>query len=200
MPMVIPKDKKLDKFGGWKWMEISHKAWEFWCDKNNCELVVYDKPSIEDTNKYRITVQRWFDLFEFVDNKGIEYDNYLRTSKFVNLLNVNKQGLYLSENSYSLKNVEKFYNFKRDGDVQKGDVSQDYYSEWIETQEQYYLDEIEKYNKEDCRSTYELHQWLLSIKPGKTSWFTTDLEDEVIELKDFEIEMLNYQTSYAEIL
>ncbi len=26
MPMVIPKDKTLDKFGGWKWMEISHKA------------------------------------------------------------------------------------------------------------------------------------------------------------------------------
>ena len=74
MPMVIPKDKSLHKFGGWKWMEISHKAWKFWCDKNDCELVVYDTPSIEDTNKYRITVQRWFDLFEFVDNKGIEYD------------------------------------------------------------------------------------------------------------------------------
>ena len=44
--------------------------------------------------------------------KGIEYDNYLRTSKFVNLLNVNKQGLYLSENSYSLKNVEKFFGNK----------------------------------------------------------------------------------------
>ena len=74
MPMVIPKDKGLHKFGGWKWMEISHKAWKFWCDKNNCELVVYDTPSIEDLGKYRITVQRWFDLFEFVDNKGIEYD------------------------------------------------------------------------------------------------------------------------------
>ena len=130
--------------------------------------------------------------------KGIEYDNYLRTSKFVNLLNVNRQGIFLSENSYSLKNVEKFYNFKRDGDVQKGDVSQDYYSEWIETQDQYYLDEIEKYNEQDCRSTYELHQWLLGIKPENTSWFTTDLEDEIIELKDFEIEMLKYQTKVQE--
>ena len=71
--------------------------------------------------------------------KGIEYDHYLNLDKFVNLLNVNRQGLFISENSYSLKNVEKFYNFKREGDVQKGDVSQDYYSEWIETQDQNYL-------------------------------------------------------------
>ena len=130
--------------------------------------------------------------------KGIEYDNYLRTSKFVNLLNVNKQGLYLSENSYSLKNVEKFYNFKRDGDVQKGDVSQDYYSEWIETQDQYYLDEIEKYNEQDCRSTYELHQWLLSIKPENTSWYAEEQEDIKIVPKDFEIEMLKYQNKVHE--
>ena len=113
--------------------------------------------------------------------------------KFVNLLNANKQGLYLSENSYSLKNVEKFYDFRRDGDVQKGDVSQDYYSEWIETQDKYYLDEIKSYNEQDCQSTYELHQWLLKIKPEKTSWFTSDKDDEEMELRDWEIEMIIYQ-------
>ena len=43
-----------------------------------------------------------------------------------------------------------------------------------------------------------LHQWLLSIKPENTSWFTKDFEDEVIELKDFEIEMLKYQTKVQE--
>ena len=48
----------------------------------------------------------------------------------------------ISENSYSLKNVEKFYEFKREGDVQKGDVSQEYYIEWLETQDQNFLDEM----------------------------------------------------------
>ena len=38
-----------------------------------------------------------------------------------------------STNSYSLKNVEKFYEFKREGDVQRGDASQEYYIEWLET-------------------------------------------------------------------
>jgi len=74
MPMVIPKDKRLDKFGGWRWMEISHKAWEFWCDKNDCELVVYDTPSIEDTFKFRVTVQRWFDIFNFLEDRKINYN------------------------------------------------------------------------------------------------------------------------------
>ncbi|MDA7454373.1 TM0106 family RecB-like putative nuclease [Candidatus Pelagibacter ubique] len=125
---------------------------------------------------------------------GIDYDNFLRLEKFVNLLNVNKQGLFLSESSYSLKNVEKFYDFKREGDVQKGDVSQDYYSEWIETQDQKYLDEIESYNKQDCHSTYQLHKWLLKIKPEETSWFQThENQEEEAELKDWEADILNYQ-------
>ena len=72
--MIIPKDKNLDKFGGWKWMEYSKKAWQFWCDKNGYELVIYDEPSIEDTMKYRITVQRWFDIFDFLDRRNIKYD------------------------------------------------------------------------------------------------------------------------------
>ena len=78
--------------------------------------------------------------------------------KFVNLLEVNRQGLFISENSNSLKNMEKFYHFKREGDVQKGDVSQEYYIEWLETDDKKFLEEIESYNKQDCHSTYELHK------------------------------------------
>ena len=54
IPAVQPKDKKLDKFGGWGWMSYSIDAWKFWCDKNNHQLVIYDKTSIEDTTKYRV--------------------------------------------------------------------------------------------------------------------------------------------------
>ena len=123
--------------------------------------------------------------------KDVEYDHYMNLNKFVNLLNVNTQGIFISENSYSLKNIEKFYNFKRKGDVQKGDVSQEYYSEWVETQDQKYLDEIESYNKQDCISTIELHRWLLKIKPEETSWFTSKKEE--MELRDREIKMIEYQ-------
>ena len=77
IPSVTPKDKKLDKFGGLNWMEISKKAWKYWCDKNGYQLVIYDKPSISDLDKYRVTVQRWFDIHDFLDEKGIEYSKVL---------------------------------------------------------------------------------------------------------------------------
>ena len=63
------------------------------------------------------------------------------------------------------------FGFKREGDVQRGDASQEYYIEWLETQDQNFLDEIESYNKQDCISTFQLHKWLLGIKPSETSWF-----------------------------
>ena len=74
MPIVIPEDPKLSKFGGWEWMDYSKQAWQYWCDKMGYELVIYDSPSLKDTSKYRVTVQRWFDLFDFLDKKNIEYD------------------------------------------------------------------------------------------------------------------------------
>ncbi len=74
IPSIKPKDKKLHKFGGWDWMNYSIKAWEFWCNKMGYEFVIYDSPSLEDTTKYKITIQRWFDIFDFLDEKGIDYD------------------------------------------------------------------------------------------------------------------------------
>ena len=100
------------------------------------------------------------------------------------MLPVVRQGLYISEDSYSLKNMEIFYEFKREGDVQKADASQEYYIEWLESEENSILKEIENYNKQDCESTYELHQWLLSIKPQETDWNDETIEE--IELKEWE--------------
>jgi len=74
IPMIIPKDKKLDKFGGWEWMDYSKKAWQFWCDENGHELIIWDEPQEEDTVKYRVTVQRWFDIFDFLDRKKVDYN------------------------------------------------------------------------------------------------------------------------------
>ena len=150
----------------------------------------YPKSKIYHYGSYEITAL--LKLTSFHKVKGIEYDHYLNLDKFVNLLEVNRQGLFISENSYSLKNVEKFYEFKREGDVQRGDASQEYYIEWLETQDQNFLDEIESYNKQDCSSTYQLHQWLLRIKPSETSWFVPQKLDEEMKLRDWEIDMNLY--------
>ena len=53
IPAAIPEDKKLDKYGGWEWMEISIKSWKYWCEKNGYQFVVYDKPSYSNFKRYR---------------------------------------------------------------------------------------------------------------------------------------------------
>ena len=79
--VVIPaiQNKELNKFGGWSWMDYSITAWKYWCKQNDCQLVVYDAPQNEDITKHRVTWQRWFDVFEFLDNKDIQYDKILMT-------------------------------------------------------------------------------------------------------------------------
>jgi len=124
--------------------------------------------------------------------KGIEYDYYLRSGKFVDLFRVTKQAILVSENSYSIKNLEKFYNFKRHGDVKKGEQSEEFYVEWTKSKNQKLLDEIEFYNKEDCVSTFELRQWLLKIKPEGIKWFeTTEEHEEIRPHEELMIEYLN---------
>tara|TARA_R100000458_G_C8200189_1_gene190985 strand:- start:163 stop:888 length:726 start_codon:yes stop_codon:yes gene_type:complete len=58
-------------------MEYSKKAWKYWCDKNGYELVIYDKCKISDLVKYRVTVQRWFDIHDFLEERGVEYSKVL---------------------------------------------------------------------------------------------------------------------------
>lgn len=60
-------------------MEYSKQAWQYWCDKHGYQLVIYDSPRIEDTTKFKITVQRWFDIFDFLREKNIEFDQALMT-------------------------------------------------------------------------------------------------------------------------
>ena len=98
-----------------------------------------------------------------------QVNNLLRNGKLVDLFHVVTQGLQVSETEYSLKNLEKFYKFKRSGEVQKANESTDNYLDWIETQEEKFLLNIMIYNREDCESTYYLLKWLLEVRPENTS-------------------------------
>ena len=62
-----------EKYGGFDWMDYAIKSWTHWCRGNNAELVIYDNPSV-DIDDIRITWQRWFDVFDFIESKGINYD------------------------------------------------------------------------------------------------------------------------------
>lgn len=97
--------------------------------------------------------------------REIEIDNLLRSGKLVDLYKVVRETMMVSEPSYSLKNIETFYLEKRKAEVKTAGASIVYYERWKEMGDAKLLEEIELYNAEDCRSTYELREWLLTLRP-----------------------------------
>ena len=96
--------------------------------------------------------------------REFQVDQLLRNHKLVDLYKVVKQGLRISESSYSLKKVENFYMEKWEAEVVSAVESVIFYEKWKLTQDPAILDSIRNYNEDDCRSTSLLHTWLLSIK------------------------------------
>jgi predicted RecB family nuclease len=99
-----------------------------------------------------------------------EVDDFLRQEVLVDLYRVVKQAIRASTESYSIKEIEKLYGFVRTAEVAGGDESVARFEEWVETGDDSLLEDVERYNEEDCRSTFELHEWLLSIRPPETPW------------------------------
>jgi uncharacterized protein len=97
--------------------------------------------------------------------KEVQVDQLLRESRFVDLYQVVREGIRVSEPRYSIKNIETFYMEKREGDVTNAGASIVYYEKWRQTRDEDLLRKIRDYNEDDCRSTYLLREWLLSIKP-----------------------------------
>ena len=152
----------------------------------------YPKAKIYHYAPYEITALERLTSIHKVHT--VDYDHYLNLNKFVDLYRVVKQGIYVSQKSYSIKDIEKFYDFKRTSQIKKGDVSEEFYIQWLENNDQKLLDKIEEYNKEDCLSAYRLRKWLMRIKPEQTRFFIS--EKEQMELRGFEEKLLEYQEKF----
>lgn len=98
-------------------------------------------------------------------------DQLLREGRLVDLYKVVREGLRISKDSYSIKAVESFYSGKRASDVKKATDSIVVYEQWRDTRAPELLESIRQYNEEDCRSTWLLRDWLLSLRPGAQPWF-----------------------------
>ncbi len=91
-----------------------------------------------------------------------EVDELLRGEVLVDLFAVVRQAVAISENSYSIKRLEKFYELKRSTSVKKGDDSIVMFERWLQDGDDAILRDIEAYNRDDCYSTYLLREWLLA--------------------------------------
>lgn len=96
-----------------------------------------------------------------------EVDRLLRGGRFIDLHTVTRQGMRLSVESYSLKELERFYGFERDLPLAAARSALNRINFALEL---HIPDEIssedqaavEAYNRDDCISTLRLRDWLES--------------------------------------
>jgi predicted RecB family nuclease len=89
-----------------------------------------------------------------------EVDRILRAGVLVDLLNVVRQGIRASVESYSLKQVEHLFGFDRQGRVTKAGFSVVEYEQWLRDQDPTHLEDLAAYNRDDCLATLGLRDWL----------------------------------------
>ena len=90
-------------------------------------------------------------------------DGLLRRQVFVDLLQVVRQGVVASVESYSIKKMEPFYGFVREQDLVeaiRARARMDAALDFGGAGEPADLEVIRRYNREDCLSTLALHGWL----------------------------------------
>ena len=104
-----------------------------------------------------------------------EVDDMLRAELFVDLFAVVRQALVISEEHYGLKDLERFYDLERETEVKKGDQSIVMFERWLFEGDRTLLDDIEKYNRDDCLSTYRLREWLLERRTEAIRKFAIEL-------------------------
>ena len=63
-----------EKYGGWEWMDISRKTWEYWCKKHDVIFFPFEEPINDDLVNYRINWQKSIYCFDLLDEAGIDYD------------------------------------------------------------------------------------------------------------------------------
>lgn len=104
-----------------------------------------------------------------------ELDQLLRGDALVDLYAVVRQAVRVSQESYSLKKIEKLYMPEREGPVTRPGFAIVEYERWLETREQAILDGIAAYNRDDCVSIWMLRQWLEQRRRDAEDRFGTPL-------------------------
>ena len=77
----VKNDKYAHKYGGWEWMDISRKTWEYWCKKNDVLFVPFEKPIEDDLSRFRVNSSSISWSFKSLCNSSLTI--FLNTSDFI---------------------------------------------------------------------------------------------------------------------
>jgi uncharacterized protein len=118
---------------------------------------VYHYAAYEQTALKRLTGRH--------GTRETELDTLLRGERFVDLYAAVRNGIRISKASYSIKKLEDFYwghtrSAGSDAEVADAMTSVVEYERFLIEGDTAILDSIEAYNRDDVRSTHDLHAWL----------------------------------------
>ena len=151
--------------------EAEGKAFEAAVDFMGAQLAECPDTHIYHYGAYEQTALKRLAMYH--GTREAEVDNFLRRGALVNLYQVVREAMRVSEPSYSLKNLEALYmDDARGGQVTTAGGSIVTYERWRRLGDGTLLKEIARYNELDCRSALSCRDWLLSLRPGAASWFT----------------------------
>jgi len=156
--------------------DAEKKALEDFVDFVVERLKQYPDAHIYHYNHYEVTAIKR--LMSRYATREREVDDLLRRERFVDLFKVVRESIRVSEPSYSIKNLEHFYMDARDADVKTAVGSIVWYEHWRESRDDDLLEQIRKYNEDDCRSTLLLRDWLLGLRPSNLPWFSGEVRGE----------------------
>ncbi|WP_132249227.1 TM0106 family RecB-like putative nuclease [Methylobacterium segetis] len=90
-------------------------------------------------------------------------DDLLRANRMIDLYRVVREAVRVGEPGYSIKNLERFYMPPRTTEVLSGGDSLVLYDRWRTAGDEAALGAIHDYNRDDCRSTLGLRDWLVEL-------------------------------------
>ena len=109
-----------------------------------------------------------------------ELDQLLRGKRFVDLFAVVRQGLRASVESYSIKRLEPLYGYVREASLPDANQALAQVQALLELGDASDIGDderrvVEAYNRDDCRSTWRLRDWLETVRASAIA------EGEIIE-------------------
>jgi uncharacterized protein len=98
-----------------------------------------------------------------------ELDQLLRGERFADLFAVVRQGLRASVESYSIKRLEPLYGYAREASLHDANQALAKTQAFLELGDAEGIEEedrniVETYNRDDCRSTWRLRDWLETVR------------------------------------
>ena len=137
-------------------------AFERWIDWLTARRTEHPDLHVYHYNHYEPTAVK--SLMARYGTREHEVDELLRGEVFVDLYAVVRQAMRIGTESLSLKSIEAMYALDRDTEVTEAGGSILAYQEWLASHDETRLAAIEEYNRDDCRSTLALRDWLLEEK------------------------------------